>query len=62
LWRGVELFLVGNPSVGTLIVGGLNTFSSLLINKAFGFNAAQSQLLSIPLGVMSIMYVPLQFA
>jgi hypothetical protein len=39
----------------TLVVGGINTFSQLLINKAFGFTAAQSQLLNMPLGVMSIL-------
>lgn len=35
----------------TLVVGGLNTFNSLLINKAFGFNVSVSQLLGLPLAV-----------
>ena len=54
----------------TLVVGGINTFNSLLINKAFGFSVRlpaclwdvsaksqvlDSQLLSIPLGVMAIL-------
>ncbi|KAK1926885.1 major facilitator superfamily domain-containing protein [Papiliotrema laurentii] len=39
----------------TLVVGGINTFNSLLINKAFGFSVLDSQLLSIPLGVMAIL-------
>ncbi|ORY31060.1 major facilitator superfamily domain-containing protein [Naematelia encephala] len=39
----------------TLVVGGINTFSSLLINKAFGFDVLQSQLLSIPLGTMTVL-------
>ena len=33
----------------TLVVGGLNTFNSLLINKAFGFSVSVSQLLGMPL-------------
>ncbi len=35
----------------TLVVGGLNTFNSLLINKAFGFSVSVSQLLGLPLAV-----------
>ncbi|KIR28475.1 hypothetical protein I307_05905 [Cryptococcus deuterogattii 99/473] len=37
-----------------LVVGGINTFSGLLITNAFGFSALNAQLLSIPLGVMGI--------
>lgn len=39
----------------TLVVGGINTFAPLLINKAFGFGVLQSQLLNIPLGVMTVL-------
>jgi len=35
----------------TLVVGGLNTFNSLLINKAFGFSVPDAQLLGLPLAV-----------
>ncbi len=38
----------------TLVVGGINTFNALLLNKAFGFSVLDSQLLSIPLGAMTI--------
>ncbi|WVR03573.1 hypothetical protein IAU60_000565 [Kwoniella sp. DSM 27419] len=38
----------------TLVVGGINTFNALLINKAFGFSVLESQLLSIPLGAMVV--------
>ena len=38
----------------TLVVGGINTFNALLINKAFNFSVTDSQLLSIPLGAMVI--------
>lgn len=38
----------------TLVVGGINTFASLLINKAFGFDVLQSQLLNLPLGAMTV--------
>ena len=38
----------------TLVVGGINTFNALLINKAFKFSVTDSQLLSIPLGAMVI--------
>ena len=42
----------------TLVVGGLNTFNSLLINKAFGFSVSNSQLLGLPLAVFQgILYV-----
>jgi hypothetical protein len=34
-------------------VGGLGTFSSLLMNQAFGFDVKQSQLLGMPLGVFT---------
>ncbi|WVQ83739.1 hypothetical protein IAT38_005883 [Cryptococcus sp. DSM 104549] len=37
-----------------LIVGGINTFSGLLITNAFGFSTLNAQLISIPLGVMGI--------
>jgi hypothetical protein len=33
-----------------LVVGGLATFQGLLINQAFGFSVADSQLLQMPLG------------
>jgi hypothetical protein len=36
------------------VVGGLNTFNSLLINKAFGFSTAQSLLLGLPLAVFQV--------
>lgn len=36
------------------VVGGLNTFNSLLINKAFGFDAATSQLLGMPLACFQV--------
>lgn len=39
----------------TLVNGGLYTFNSLLINKAFGFDAATAQLLGIPLAVFTIL-------
>jgi hypothetical protein len=35
----------------TLVVGGIGTFSGLLINQAFGFTVKQSQLLAMPQGV-----------
>jgi len=38
----------------TLVVGGINTFNALLINRAFNFSVTDSQLLSIPLGAMVI--------
>jgi len=42
----------------TLVVGGLNTFNSLLINKAFGFSVSDSQLLGLPLAVFQgLLYV-----
>ncbi|OWT36143.1 hypothetical protein C362_06177 [Cryptococcus neoformans Bt1] len=37
-----------------LVVGGINTFSGLLITNAFGFSTLNAQLISIPLGVMGI--------
>lgn len=46
--------LFGMALFNTMIVGGINTFSSLLINKAFGFSVLNSQLLSIPLGTMTV--------
>jgi hypothetical protein len=36
--------------LNSLVVGGLGTFQGLLINKAFGFNVGDSQLLQMPLG------------
>ena len=39
----------------TLVNGGLYTFNSLLINKAFGFDAATAQLLGIPLAVFQVL-------
>ena len=48
----------------TLVVGGINTFNALLINRAFNFSVTDSQLLSIPLGAMVVItyqvmaYVP----
>lgn len=39
----------------TLVVGGVGTFTLLLFNKAFGFGVLQSQLLNIPLGVMTVL-------
>lgn len=38
----------------TLVVGGINTFNALLINRAFNFSVTDSQLLSIPLGAMVV--------
>ncbi len=38
----------------TLVVGGLNTFNSLLINNAFGFSVSTSQLLGIPLAAFQV--------
>ena len=38
----------------TLVVGGLGTFSNLLVNKAFGFDVLQSQLLSMPTGTVVV--------
>jgi ABC-type Na+ efflux pump permease subunit len=43
--------LTGSFPNSTLIVGGLGTFAGLLMNKAFGFDVKQSQLLSMPLGI-----------
>lgn len=39
----------------TMVNGGLYTFNSLLINKAFGFDAATAQLLGIPLAVFTVL-------
>ena len=39
----------------TMITGGLGTFANLLINQAFGFDAAHSQLLTMPQGTLSIL-------
>jgi hypothetical protein len=39
----------------SLVVGGLNTFQGLLINKAFGFDVSDSQLLQMPLGNFQVM-------
>jgi hypothetical protein len=46
------LFLL--PAFSTLVVGGLGTFNNLLINRAFGFTVAESQLLSIPLAAVTV--------
>ncbi|KAL1413231.1 hypothetical protein Q8F55_000984 [Vanrija albida] len=54
------LFLL--PFLQTLVVGGINTFAPLLINKAFGFSVLNAQLLNIPMGVMTVlMYVLIQY-
>lgn len=39
----------------TMVNGGLYTFNSLLINKAFGFDAATAQLLGVPLAVFTVL-------
>jgi hypothetical protein len=39
----------------TLVNGGIYTFNALLINKAFGFDAATAQLLGIPLNAFTVM-------
>ena len=41
--------------LSTLVVGGLGAFSNLLINKAFGFDVLQSQLLHIPTGFVQVL-------
>ncbi|WWC85847.1 uncharacterized protein L201_000714 [Kwoniella dendrophila CBS 6074] len=46
--------------LNTIVVGGINTFNAILINKAFGFSVLDSQLLSIPLGVMVVLTYFLQ--
>ncbi|ODN87108.1 hypothetical protein L198_07110 [Cryptococcus wingfieldii CBS 7118] len=38
----------------TLVVGGISTYSGLLITKAFGFSNLDAQLLSIPIGAMGV--------
>jgi hypothetical protein len=38
----------------SLVVGGLNTFNSLLINRAFNFTVTTSLLVSIPLSVFQV--------
>jgi hypothetical protein len=43
--------LTGDVCHSTLVVGGIGTFSNLLINSAFGFDVRQSQLLGMPQGV-----------
>ncbi|KAJ7476202.1 major facilitator superfamily domain-containing protein [Mycena latifolia] len=40
----------------TLVVGGIGTFGSILINGSFGFSVLNSQLLNIPLGALSIFF------
>ena len=47
----VPWLLVTMILIQTLVVGGINTFNSLLINQAFGFSVGESQLLGIPLAV-----------
>lgn len=50
--------LCGMMLFQTLVVGGLNTFNSLLINQAFGFSVADSQLLGLALAAFQgILYV-----
>ncbi|KAF2008629.1 MFS general substrate transporter [Aaosphaeria arxii CBS 175.79] len=39
----------------TLVNGGIYTFNAILINKAFGFDAATAQLLGIPLNAFTVM-------
>lgn len=39
----------------TLVVGGLNTFNSILINQAFGFSVSVAQLLGMPLAAFQVM-------
>jgi hypothetical protein len=54
--------LCGMMLFQTLVVGGLNTFNSLLINKAFGFSVAESQLLGLPLAAFQgILYILIGF-
>ncbi|OCF36980.1 hypothetical protein I316_01578 [Kwoniella heveanensis BCC8398] len=38
----------------TLVIGGVGKFASLLINRAFGFDVATSQLLKIPVSVVGV--------
>lgn len=38
----------------TLVIGGIGKFASLLINRAFGFDVATSQLLKIPVSVCGV--------
>ncbi|WWD20485.1 hypothetical protein CI109_104961 [Kwoniella shandongensis] len=38
----------------TLVIGGIGKFSALLINRAFGFDVATSQLLKIPVSVTGV--------
>ncbi|WVQ66271.1 uncharacterized protein L199_004450 [Kwoniella botswanensis] len=38
----------------TLVIGGVGKFSALLINKAFGFDVATSQLLKIPVSAVGV--------
>ncbi|WWC69813.1 uncharacterized protein I206_103756 [Kwoniella pini CBS 10737] len=38
----------------TLVIGGVGKFSALLINRAFGFDVATSQLLKIPVSVVGV--------
>ena len=37
------------------VVGGLGAFGNLLVNKAFGFNVEDSQLLSMPTGTLIVL-------
>lgn len=46
--------LIAMILVQTMVNGGLYTFNALLINQAFGFDAATAQLLGIPLAVFTI--------
>jgi hypothetical protein len=47
--------LVAMILVQTMINGGLYSFNSLLINQAFGFDAATAQLLGIPLAIFTVL-------
>jgi len=50
----VSWLLVGMILLQTFVVGGLNTFNSLLIKNAFGFSTLDSLLLGIPLAFAQI--------
>lgn len=43
-----------SSALSATVVGGLGAFSNLLVNKAFGFNVLQSQLLGMPTGTLVI--------
>lgn len=64
LWRSEQAWETANdPQVWalfaltfcqTLVIGGIGKFSALLINRAFGFDVATSQLLKIPVSVTGV--------